>query len=127
LRAPATSTCRTLHVRRTRRPNVAVLFDPAHYHCTPTKFDQISAENVPFIRHVHVDDMRDKPGELSDCNADRVLPGEGCLDLKALIGRLEECGYAGYYAIEMFDERLWSMPAHAAAKEMYRSLLRLIE
>jgi 4-hydroxyphenylpyruvate dioxygenase len=69
--------------RRTGRQNVGVLFDPAHYHCTPTKFDQLTRENVAAIRHVHVDDMRDKPGELSDCNADRVLPGQGCLDLKS--------------------------------------------
>jgi hypothetical protein len=70
--------------RRTGEDNVGVLFDAAHYHCTPTKFDQIDAENTPLVRHVHVDDMQDKPGELSHCNSDRVLPGEGCLDLPAL-------------------------------------------
>ena len=48
--------------RKTRMSNVGVLFDPAHYHCTPTKFDQLNAQNIPYIRHVHVDDMNDKPG-----------------------------------------------------------------
>src|ERR1043166_3737531 len=65
--------------RRTGANNVGGLFDPAHYHCTPTKFEMITRESVPFIRHVHVDDMRDKPAELSNCNADRVLPGKGHL------------------------------------------------
>jgi len=52
-------------VRRSGAPNAGVLFDPAHYHCTPTKFDQLTPENVATIRHVHVNDMRDIPGALS--------------------------------------------------------------
>jgi 4-hydroxyphenylpyruvate dioxygenase len=113
--------------RRADRENIGVLFDPAHYHCTPTKFDQLSAENIAMIRHVHVDDMQDKPGELSDCNADRVLPGQGCLDLRALFGRLQDHGYRGHYSIEMFAEELWSMPAREAAALLYESLRYLLD
>lgn len=108
---------------RSGAPNVGVLFDPAHYHCTPTKFDQINATTVPYIRHVHVNDMRDKPGELSNCNDDRVLPGAGCLDLTALFGALEAHGYRGFFSIEMFSRELWAMPAAEAAKRMYESML----
>jgi 2-keto-myo-inositol isomerase len=113
--------------RKTRMSNVGVLFDPAHYHCTPTKFDQLNAVNIGMIRHVHVDDMSDKPGELSNCNSDRVLPGKGCLDLKAIFGQLEKFGYRGYFSIEMFSEKLWAMPAHKAAKLMYNSLLPYVK
>ncbi len=109
--------------RRSRASNVGVLFDPAHYHCTPSTFDQLDAANVAMIKHVHVDDMADKPGELSDCNADRVLPGSGCLDLKAIFNRIEKLGYRGYYSIEMFSDRLWAMPPRRAAKLMYNALL----
>ncbi len=71
--------------------------------------------------------MADKPGELCNCNADRVLPGRGCLDLRAIFGRLEDYGYRGYFSIEMFDEALWSMQAEASAKRMYDSLQYLCE
>ena len=113
--------------KRSGAVNVGVLFDPAHYHCTPTKFEQISAASVPFIRHVHVNDMADKAGELCDCNGDRVLPGAGCLDLGALFGRLEEFGYDGYFSIEMFSDELWEMPVEVAARRMIESLLPLCE
>ena len=112
--------------RRTRASNVGVLFDPAHYHCTPTKFDQLNAQNIAYIRHVHVDDMADKPGELSNCNSDRVLPGKGCLDLPAIFKQLEKNGYRGFFSIEMFSERLWAMPPRTAAKVMYDSLLPFV-
>ena len=63
--------------------------------------------------------MAAKPGELSDCNADRVLPGEGILDLPALIAVLERHGYAGFFSIEMFNADLWAMPAAEAAERCY--------
>jgi 4-hydroxyphenylpyruvate dioxygenase len=87
----------------------------------------ITRESVPFIRHVHVDDMRDKPAELSNCNADRVLPGKGHLDLKTLFGAIEGHGYHGYFSIEMFSDELWAMPAEKAARLMYQSLLPLCD
>lgn len=113
--------------RRSGSPNVGVLFDPAHYHCTPSKFEQLTPEIVQRIKHVHVDDMRDKPGELSNCNSDRLLPGEGCLDLKGLFGRLEDYGYRGFFSIEMFSEELWALPPAEAAQRMYRSLETLCQ
>jgi sugar phosphate isomerase/epimerase len=106
-------------------PRVGVLFDPAHYYTTPTKFEHITAETVRWIKHVHLDDMRDKPGDLSNCNSDRVLPGEGVLDLRALIDALERHGYAGYFSIEMFNEDLWQRPAAETARRCYASLLPL--
>ncbi|RYG45269.1 sugar phosphate isomerase/epimerase [bacterium] len=111
--------------RRSESSRVGVLFDPAHYHCTPSKFDQLDEEAARYLFHVHVDDMRDKPGELSDCNADRELPGDGILPLGELFGRIESLGYTGCFSIEMFSDHLWSLPAAEAAKLMYDSLLPL--
>ena len=111
--------------RKVSHPQLGVLFDPAHYYCTPTKFEDLTAETVPWIKHVHLDDMRDKPEDLSHCNDDRVLPGEGVVDLSALIGALEQYGYSGRYSIEMFNADLWQMPAREAARLCYQSLLPL--
>jgi 2-keto-myo-inositol isomerase len=121
---------RTLHsavrvAERADHPRVGVLFDPAHYYVTPTKFEHLTAETVRWIKHVHLDDMQDKPGELSNCNSDRVLPGQGVLDLPAIISRLEEFGYDGWYAIEMFNADLWQAPVREAARACYQSLLPL--
>ena len=108
---------------RSGMPNVGVLFDPAHYYCTPTKFDQLNAQNVSLIKHVHVNDMTDKPAELCDHNRDRVLPGQGCLDLSSIFNQLELHGYCSYFSIEMFSQRLWDLSTEDAAKEMYDSLI----
>jgi 2-keto-myo-inositol isomerase len=120
---------KTLHAavaiaRRTGLANVGVLFDPAHLHCTPTKVEHLTVETVPFIRHVHVDNMPAKPAELTDCNKDRLLPGDpaGCYDLTAIFARLEAHGYRGDYCIEMFNDALWALPPREAAKRMFDAM-----
>jgi len=114
-------------VKRVNHPQLGILFDPAHYHTTVTKFEHLTAEIVPLIKHVHLNDMSNKPGELSNCNSDRVLPGQGIIDLRAIIDRLEEYDYNGYYSIEMFNPALWQLPAKEAARRCYQSLLPLCE
>lgn len=113
--------------RLTDHHRVGVLFDPAHYHTTVTKLEHLTADTVPWIRHVHLNDMRDRPGEFSHCNSDRVLPGEGMLDLPLLIGALERHGYRGAFSIELFNADLWAMPAAEAAARCHASLLPLCE
>jgi len=70
--------------------------------------------------------MRDKPGELSDCNSDRELPGEGHPDLRELFGRIEQHGYTGPFCIEMFSETLWALSPREASRQMFESMLTLV-
>lgn len=108
-------------------PRVGILFDPAHYHCTPSKLSDLTQATVARIFHVHVDDMADKPGDQSNCNADRRLPGQGCLDLTEIFGRIESFGYTGDFSIEMFSDELWALPANEAATQMHRSMTSLCQ
>jgi sugar phosphate isomerase/epimerase len=109
------------------RPRVGVLFDTAHYHVTPTKLSDINEESVRWIKHVHLNDMPDTPADLTHRDFDRVLPGEGVLDLPQIISALEGGGYEGYFSIEMFSAELWELPTKEAARRCYESLLPLCE
>ncbi len=108
-------------------PRVGVLFDTAHYHVTPTKLRDINESSVRYIKHVHLDDMPDTPADLTHRDFDRVLPGEGVIDLPEIISALEQNGYEGYFSIEMFSAKLWRLPAKEAARRCYESLLPLCE
>jgi sugar phosphate isomerase/epimerase len=108
-------------------PRVGVLFDAAHYHVTPTKLRDINESSVRCIKHVHLDDMPDTPADLTHRDFDRVLPGEGVVDLPGVISALEQNGYRGYFSIEMFSANLWRLPAKEAARRCYESLLPLCE
>jgi 4-hydroxyphenylpyruvate dioxygenase len=109
-------------------PRVGICFDPAHYHCTASKFEDLTPAVVGKILHVHVNDMRDKPGELCDCNADRVLPGDpaGALDLRAILGRIEALGYRGFFSLELFNEEIWKLPIAEASRRCYAAMQQLM-
>jgi 4-hydroxyphenylpyruvate dioxygenase len=108
-------------------PRVGVLFDTAHYHVTPTKLEDVNADSVRWIKHVHINDMPGIPTDLVHRDFDRVLPGEGILDLPGIISALERNGYEGYFAIELFNAELWRLPAGETARRCYESLMPLCE
>jgi 2-keto-myo-inositol isomerase len=108
-----------------QRENLGVLFDTARYYCSPTKFEDLQRESVQWIRHVHVSDMPGKPPEWSDALLDRVLPGDGCLGLQMLLGRLDEKGYAGAYSIELPEQPMKDLPVSEAARRLHASLAPL--
>ena len=108
-------------------PRVGVLFDTAHYHVTPTKLGDINANSVGYIKHVHLNDMPDKPADLTHKDSDRVLPGEGVLDLPGIIAALEDNGYEGFFSIELFNEDLWRLPTKESARRCYESLVQLCD
>ena len=108
-------------------PRVGVLFDTAHFHVTPTKLEDVNADSVRWVKHVHLNDMPGIPADLAHRDFDRVLPGEGVLDLPGIISALERNGYEGYFAIELFNAQLWRLPARETARRCYESLMPLCE
>jgi sugar phosphate isomerase/epimerase len=78
--------------------SVGILFDTWHLWDTPDVL--ADAERLaPRFPAVHVNDWR---GETRDWD-DRALPGEGVVDLPAILGALEAGGYDGWYDMEIFS------------------------
>ena len=76
----------------------------------------------PFIRHVHIKDCVMEQGRPRLC-----LPGEGVLPLKAVIGRLSQDGYEGFYSFEW--EKRWhpELPEPERALPRYVDFMRALE
>jgi sugar phosphate isomerase/epimerase len=59
------------------------------------------------ISHYHFDDAaRDIP-KCKQKDPDRVMPGDGVIDLAAEARVLREIGYRGTVSLELFNQRLW--------------------
>lgn len=73
------------------------------------------------IRHVHIKDCALENGKPRLC-----LPGEGILPLKAMIGRLQEDGYKGFYSFEW--EKRWhpNLPSPERALPQYIDFMRAL-
>lgn len=91
------------------------------------------AAHADRIAGVHVSDRR----EPTRCHFDRVLPGEGVLDLVSAFRALEAAGYDGWYDVEIFSDNgvfgdalpdsLWDVDAGKLARRVRETFERVWE
>jgi sugar phosphate isomerase/epimerase len=84
------------------RENVGVLLDSYHWYANGG--DPAELRQLPLSRivHVHINDTDKSPEEAHDFQ--RLLPGEGRIDLAAFVGYLAESGYDGPLSVEVLRQ-----------------------
>lgn len=86
-----------------------VILDFFHFHAMGSKIEDLLAAEAEKIFMVHIDDAEEYPiGQLTD--ADRVWPGDGAIDIDAIMRALRTLGYNGVFSLELFRPEYWEMP-----------------
>jgi sugar phosphate isomerase/epimerase len=86
----------------TGAPNMRVIFDAWHFWDLPNIVNDLQKYADRFIC-IQVNDRRNPRSW-----ADRLLPGDGDLDLPGFFGALESGGFKGWYDLEVFsDNGMW--------------------
>lgn len=80
-------------------PNIKIIADTWHFWDTPEILKYL-AEYVDRIIGIQVNDWREPVRSWCD----RVLPGDGKLDLASFYRVLESAGYTGWYDVEVFSD-----------------------
>ncbi len=107
-------------------PNVGLLVDSFHCHTSGTPFEQLAKIPSSRIILVHINDVPVRPvHEIEDGN--RLLPGEGALDLRAFVRALKQSGYAGPVSVEVFSEELNKLPPLHAARRACSATQQCLE
>lgn len=98
------------------RSNVGVCYDVYH-HWDEENLIENAERFARRIFGVHVNDWREPPRGF----ADRLVPGDGIIDLPGIFGALERGGFDGWYDFEVFSDdgrwgtdlpdSLWKLPA----------------
>ena len=78
--------------------SIGIIFDTWHLWDTPDVLEH-ARRLAPRFPAVHVNDWRDPTRHWDD----RALPGEGVMDLPAILGALEAGGFDGWYDMEIFS------------------------
>lgn len=107
-------------------PNVGLLVDSFHLHTSgvaPAWMARVPASKVVTV---HINDAPAAPvHQLKD--SDRVIPGEGVIDLAGFVATLRQIGYAGAVSVELFSETLKAMPPLEAARLAERGCRTFIQ
>lgn len=93
-------------IRRVDRDDVGLIWDPAHFHSTPSRLSDLELSKGKIL-HAHLNDMNDTFVEVMDINGDRVLPGAGIVPMREWTDKVTECGFDGWHSIELFNAEFW--------------------
>jgi sugar phosphate isomerase/epimerase len=103
--------------------NCGLLLDTWHWHHAGATVDDILAAGKERIVHVHFNDAaRQAPEDVRDNQ--RLLPGEGVINLKGCLQALQKIGYADALSVEVFGRGLKEMPVEEAARLGFEAATR---
>lgn len=102
-------------------PNVGLLLDSWHWHHAGATTQDILAAGRERIVHVHFNDAPNLPPEQIRDNQ-RLLPGEGVINLVGFLQALEKIGYRDALSVEVFGRLKDKTPEEAARLGLSASL-----
>jgi sugar phosphate isomerase/epimerase len=107
-------------------PNVGLLLDVWHWHHAGATTDDIVKAGKDGIVHVHFSDAPNLPPEKIR-DDERLMPGEGVINLVGFLQALREIGYQDAVSVEVFGRGLKDMPPEEGARlalESARGVMR---
>jgi sugar phosphate isomerase/epimerase len=96
-------------------PNVGLVLDAWHWYWSGATTQDIIHAGRENIVHVHFDDAPNVPPEQAHDNQ-RLLPGEGVINLVGFLQALQKIGYKDALSVEVFG-RLKNVPPEEAARQ----------
>ncbi|MFO1022456.1 MAG: sugar phosphate isomerase/epimerase [Planctomycetales bacterium] len=103
-------------IDRSGDPQAQLVLDPFHIFRGAGDFASVQKLRGSQIAVCHINDAAAEPPAHLQKDADRVMIGEGILDLKKMIWDLDTIGYEGFISLELFSEDLWRRDPHELAK-----------
>jgi sugar phosphate isomerase/epimerase len=110
-------------------PNGKLLVDVWHVARAGTPFEEIAQLPGDVIAHVEIDDALAEPeGDLwNDTIHNRLLPGEGELDVVGFLSAIRATGYGGPIGVEVISRTHRLLPLRDAAEASYRTATAVLE
>ena len=95
-------------VQEAEDPDATLILDAFHNWNSNSTMQDLRAIPLERISHYHIDDADPVKPSGSQKDPDRVMPGDGQIDLSAEIKVLREIGYDGTVSLELFNSDWWA-------------------
>jgi 2-keto-myo-inositol isomerase len=103
-------------VEATGDSDAAIILDAFHTWNAGGDLDEVEAMPLEYIAHYHFDDGNPDMPRGAQMDPNRVMPGDGVIDLAAEVAVLKEKGYDGTVSLELFSRDLWAQDADEVVK-----------
>lgn len=88
-------------------PDATLVLDSFHLYRGGSDLSDCEPIPAERIANYHINDAPAYPPRLEQADSDRVMPGEGILDLESQISLLRRKDYRGPVSLELFNRELW--------------------
>ncbi len=110
----------------TGRVNIGFLLDCYHSHAAETPLPEIARTPRSRILYLHINDAKPVP-PAAVLDADRLIPGEGVIDLAGWFRAVAATGYDGAVAPEVLGPRLKDMTTAEAASACHDGIVAAMQ
>lgn len=114
-------------VTRSGRPEGTIVLDPFHCFRGGGGMEALGKLRPEQIAISHFNDAPTDPPREQQRDPDRVLPGEGHLDLRRYCDLLRQVGYHGWLSLELFREDLWARDPREVARLGLEKMRAVVE
>jgi len=101
---------------RVGEPEACTILDAFHNWNNETTLDDIRDLPLERIAHYHIDDADPHIPSGQQKDPDRVMIGDGAIDLEAELAVLKDKGYDQWLSLELFSQAWWERDALETAK-----------
>ena len=87
--------------------DATLIYDSFHTWNSDSSLEELRRIPADRISHWHIDDAHPEMAATTQTDPNRVLPGDGQINLAAEIDIIREIGYSGTVSLELFNAELW--------------------
>ena len=110
-----------------KNPDATIVLDPFHCFRGGGSLETIAKLDEKQIAISHFNDSPAFPPRELQQDSDRVLPGEGIVDLKRYCELLRQTGYNRWLSLELFNRTLWADDPLEVAKLGLEKMRAVVE
>ncbi len=113
-------------VKKVDRKNVGIVLDCFHFHSMGSRLDDLKKADPEKIFIFHIDDSEDLPAGAAR-DEHRLMPGDGAIDLNAILEVLKEIGYDHMASIELFRPEYWDWDDETTIRISYEKTVAVLK
>ncbi|MFO0428682.1 MAG: sugar phosphate isomerase/epimerase family protein [Planctomyces sp.] len=114
-------------INRSGADEARIVLDPFHCHSGGGSIETIGTLTGSQIAISHFNDAPAFPEAVKQRDPDRVMPGDGVIDLRRYCTLLASVGYSGFLSLELFRPDLWELDPLDVAEEGLRKMKQIAE
>ena len=114
-------------MKKSGSADATTVIDPFHCHRGGGGIEDIARLKPEQIAISHFNDAPADPPAETQRDPDRVMPGDGVIDLKRYVSLLKQTGYDRCISLELFREDLWQQDPKEVAKLGLEKMRAVVE